>query len=75
MAVDIFEEGDTEALATRRDKSLEAVGIKVMRIKASEILENMDGVLARITAGMRARIADKQDARNRHNAKHGPTRR
>lgn len=75
MAVDIFEEDDTEALATRRDKSLEAVGIKVMRIRASEILENMDGVLARITAGMRQRIADKRDARNRHNAEHGAGRR
>ena len=59
----VFADGDNEALATRRDKSLEAVGIKVMRIKASEILENMDGVLARITAGMRMRIADKQNAR------------
>jgi len=66
MAIDIFEEGDNEALATRRDKSLEAVGIKVMRIKASEILENMDGVLARITAGMRQRIEDKRAARASH---------
>ncbi|KPP86981.1 endonuclease domain-containing protein [Erythrobacter sp. HL-111] len=66
MAVDIFEEGDTEALATRRDRSLEAVGIKVMRVRASEVLENMDGVLARITAGMRQRIADKQEARRAH---------
>lgn len=63
MAIDIFEDGDNEALASRRDKSLEAVGIKVMRIKSSEVLENMDGVLARITAGMRMRIADKQNAR------------
>ncbi len=60
MAVDIFEEGDNEALASRRDKSLEAVGIKVMRIKASEILDNMEGVLTRITAGMRMRIDDKR---------------
>ena len=60
MAVDIFEDGDNEVLAARRDKSLDAVGIKVMRIKASEVLENMDGVLERITAGMRQRIADKQ---------------
>lgn len=63
MAVDIFEEGDNEALAARRDKSLEAVGIKVMRIKASEVLENMDGVLERITAGMRQRIEDKKASR------------
>ncbi|MEM6909564.1 MAG: DUF559 domain-containing protein [Pseudomonadota bacterium] len=63
MAVDIFEDGENEALAARRDKSLEAVGIKVMRIKASEVLENMDGVLARITAGMRQRLEDKRQHR------------
>lgn len=75
MAVDIFEEDDTEALATRRDRSLEAVGIKVMRVRASEVLENMDGVLARITAGMRQRIADKQEARRNHNSVSGKGRR
>lgn len=66
MAIDIFEEGENEALATRRDKSLESVGIKVMRIKASEVLENMDGVLARITAGMRRRIEDKRERQAEH---------
>lgn len=69
MAIDIFEEGENEALASRRDKSLEAVGIKVMRIKASEVIDNMDGVLARITAGMRQRIEDKQNARRAHNSR------
>ena len=68
MAIDIDEEGEDEALARRRDKSLEAVGIRVMRIKASDILENIDDVLARITAGMRLRIADKGKARAAHNA-------
>ena len=63
MAIDIFEEGENEALAKRRDASLDAVGIKVMRIKASEVLENMDGVLERITAGMRQRIEDKKNRR------------
>ncbi len=66
MAIAIDEEGQNETLAKRRDKSLNAVGIKVMRIKASDILENMDDVLARITAGMRLRIGDKQDARRKH---------
>ncbi|AKM11143.1 endonuclease domain-containing protein [Croceicoccus naphthovorans] len=66
MAIDIDEEGEDPALATRRDKSLEAVGIRVMRIKASDILENMDDVLKRITAGMRLRIGDKQEARRKH---------
>ena len=36
------EEGADEALAKRRDKSLESVGIHVMRIKASDILEDME---------------------------------
>lgn len=70
MAIDIDEDGEDEALARRRDKSLEAVGIRVMRIKAADILENMDDVLARITAGMRLRIADKQAARREHHASH-----
>lgn len=66
MAIDIDEEGEDEALAKRRDKSLEAVGIRVMRIKAEDILDNMDEVLKRVTAGMRVRIADKQAARRQH---------
>ena len=70
MAIQIDEEGQDDALAKRRDKSLEAVGIRVMRIAAKDILENMDDVLARITAGMRLRIADKAEARRQHNAAH-----
>ena len=73
MAIDIDEEGENEALAKRRDKSLEAVGIRVMRIKAADILENMDAVLARITAGMRMRIGDKQEARRRHHQNSKPS--
>lgn len=66
MAIDIDEEGEDEAIARRRDKSLEAVGVRVMRIKAADILENIDDVLARITAGMRMRIADKKSAAHAH---------
>jgi len=66
MAIAIDEEGADEKLARRRDKSLESVGVRVMHIKASDILENMDEVLARITAGMRLRIADKAEARREH---------
>lgn len=73
MAIDIDEEGENEALAKRRDKSLEAVGIRVMRIKASDILTDMDAVLARITAGMRMRIGDKQEARRRHHQNSKPS--
>lgn len=68
MAIMIDEEGQDDALAKRRDKSLEAVGIRVMRIKASDILESMDAVLQRITAGMRIRIGDKREARRAHHA-------
>ena len=74
MAIAIDEEGANEAIAKRRDKSLEAVGIRVMRIKAADILENIDAVLERITAGMRLRIADKQDARRAHRATMGTSR-
>ena len=66
MAIAIDEPDQNDALAKRRDKSLEEVGIRVMRIKSTDILENMDAVLQRITAGMRMRIADKRDARRAH---------
>lgn len=68
MAIAIDEEGQDDTLAKRRDKSLESVGIRVMRIKAADILENIDNVLARITAGMRMRIADKKDKARAHAA-------
>lgn len=68
MAIAIDEEGQDDAIAKRRDKSLEAVGIRVMRIAASDILNDMDAVLARITAGMRSRIADKKEAARAHKA-------
>lgn len=68
MAIIIDEEGQDEALSKRRDKSLELVGIRVMRIAASDILDNMDAVLQRITLGMRSRIADKREAARAHAA-------
>ena len=72
MAIMIDEEDQDDALAKRRDKSLEAVGIRVMRIAANDILENMDAVLERITLGMRSRIADKQQARREHQRNSAP---
>ena len=66
MAIMIDEEDADEALSKRRDKSLESVGIRVMRIKATDILDDMDAVLQRITAGMRMRIGDKKDAARVH---------
>ena len=66
MAIVIDEEDTPEAIAKRRDKSLEAVGIRVMHIAANDILDNMAGVLERITEGMRLRIGDKREARREH---------
>ena len=40
--------------------------MRVMRIKAADILGNIDDVLARITAGMRLRIADRKEAARAH---------
>ena len=74
MAIAIDEPEQDDAIARRRDKSLEAVGIRVMRIAASDILENMDAVLQRITAGMRLRIADKAEARREHHRTSRPSR-
>lgn len=72
MAIMIDEEGQDDTLAKRRDKSLESVGIRVMRIAAKDILENIDAVLERITLGMRSRIADKQQARREHQRSSAP---
>ena len=66
LALDIDEVGEDEVLARRRDKSLEAVGIRVMRIAAADVLGNIDDVLARITVAMRERIADKKEAARAH---------
>jgi len=68
LALAIDEEGQNDALAKRRDKSLESVGIRVMRIAASDILTNIDAVLQRLTATMRDRIADKKEAARAHKA-------
>ena len=72
MAIMIDEEGADETLAKRRDKSLESVGIRVMRIKAADILENMDAVLERITLGMRMRISDKREGQRAHRERSTP---
>ena len=72
MAIVIDEGDQSEVILKRRDKSLESVGIRVMRIKASDVLENMDAVLQRITLGMRMRISDKEDARREHQRQSTP---
>ncbi|MFO6446532.1 DUF559 domain-containing protein [Erythrobacter sp. NE805] len=68
LALAIDEEGQNDTLAKRRDKSLEAVGIRVMRIAAKDILDNIDDVLQRLTLAMRERIAAKKEAARAHKA-------
>jgi very-short-patch-repair endonuclease len=68
LALAIDEEGQNDALAKRRDKSLESVGIKVMRIAASDILTDIDAVLGRLTTVMRDRIAERKAAARAHKA-------
>ena len=66
MAIIIDDDGQDDAIAKRRDKSLEAVDVRVMRIAAQDILEDIDAVLARITAGMRLCIGDRKAKANAH---------
>jgi len=66
LAIDLDEGDEPEAIVTRRDKSLEAVGVRVLRLPAADVLANMDEVLQRITVAMRERIADKKEAARAH---------
>jgi very-short-patch-repair endonuclease len=68
LALAIDEEGQNDALAKRRDKSLESVGIKLMRIAAKDILENLDEVLKQLTLVMRERIEERKAAARAHKA-------
>ena len=68
LALAIDEEGQNDTLAKRRDKSLESVGIKVMRIAAKDILENLDEVLKQLTLVMRERIEERKAAARAHKA-------
>ncbi|MBU2341836.1 MAG: DUF559 domain-containing protein [Alphaproteobacteria bacterium] len=63
LAIAIDEDDTSEALATRRDKSLAAVGIRVMHIPAADILADLDAVTGAIGDAMRKRIAEKQSVR------------
>ncbi len=68
LALAIDEEGQNDALVKRRDKSLESVGIKVMRIAATDILADIDAVLQRLTTVMRDRITERKAAARAHKA-------
>ena len=66
MAIAIDEEGQNDAVARRRDKSLEVIGIRVMRVRAADILADIDAVLVRVTAGMKLRMADRKKRARAH---------
>ncbi|UYV16404.1 endonuclease domain-containing protein [Porphyrobacter sp. ULC335] len=68
LALAIDEEGQNDALVKRRDKSLESVGIKVMRIAAADILGDIDAVLKQLTQVMRDRIEERRAAARAHKA-------
>ena len=66
LALAIDDDGQNDALVKRRDKSLESVGIKVMRIAATDILADIDAVLQRLTTTMRDRITERKAAARAH---------
>lgn len=65
LAVSIDEGGDP-ALVARRDKSLEAVGVKLVRFPAARVLEEPDAVVAEILAAMKASYDERGRARRQH---------
>lgn len=73
VAVSIDEGGDA-ALIARRDKSLEAVGVKLLRFPAARVLEDPDAVTAEIVAAMKARYEERGQARRQNYQSRGPSR-
>jgi very-short-patch-repair endonuclease len=65
LAVSIDEGGD-QALVARRDKSLEAVGVKLLRFPAARVLAEPDVVVAEILAAMKASYDERGRARRQH---------
>jgi len=74
VAVSIDEGGDP-ALVARRDKSLEAVGVRLLRFAAAEVLADPDAVVAQIVAAMKERYDERGRARRQHYQSHGAPRR
>lgn len=62
VAVSIDEGGDP-AVTARRDKSLEAVGVHLLRFAAERVLDDPDAVVAEIVAAMKARYGERGRAR------------
>lgn len=65
VAVSIDEGGDPVLLA-RRDKSLEAVGVKLLRFPAARVMAEPDAVVAEILAAMKASYDERGRARRQH---------
>ncbi|MFM5884162.1 MAG: DUF559 domain-containing protein [Novosphingobium sp.] len=62
IAVSIDEGGDP-ALLTRRDQSLAAVGVNLLRFPAADVLADPAAVVAQIVAAMKARYDERGRAR------------
>ncbi|MFM5916481.1 MAG: DUF559 domain-containing protein [Novosphingobium sp.] len=62
VAVSIDDGGDP-ALVARRDKSLEAVGVHLLRFTSDEILADPEGVVGAIVAAMKRRYDERGAAR------------
>lgn len=73
IAVSIDEGGDP-ALIARRDKSLEAVGVKLLRFAAARVLEEPDAVTSEIVAAMKARYVERGAARRQNYQSRGERR-
>lgn len=65
IAVSIDEGGDP-ALVARRDKSLEAVGVRLLRFPAARVIDEPDVVVAEILAAMKASYDERGRARRQH---------
>ena len=70
IAVSIDEGGDP-ALTARRDKSLEAVGVKLLRFPAQRVLAEPDAVVTEIVAAMKASYDERGRARKQHYQQRG----
>jgi len=73
IAVSIDEGGDP-ALVARRDKSLESVGVRVLRFPAESVLADADAVVAEILAAMKQSYDERGRARRQHYQTRGQVR-
>lgn len=65
IAVSIDEGGDP-VLTARRDESLEAVGVRLLRFAAADVLADPDAVTAQIVAAMKESYDARGAARRQH---------